>query len=204
MARILVSHPDKLIWVAVAKAASMVMHVAMLQKIGLPYGRWREAAIDSIEQVARMHGYFRFAFVRNPWARLFSCYVDKIVGPSIRDQQFILGAYGLRPGMPFEDFVRRVAEIDDPCADEHFVSQFYSLAHRGRLAVDYVGRFENLPGDWNRLRTAFDLPEIPFTPVGSNRRQLDFGYHKPHYSPELAEMVARRYADDIRQFGYVF
>lgn len=204
MARILVSHRDKLVWVAVAKVASMVMHVAMMQKIGLPFPRWHECALGSIARVAQMHGYFRFAFVRNPWARLFSCYQDKIAWPATSDQPFILGAYGFRPGMGFDEFVRRVAEIDDAEADEHFVSQFHTLSHRGGLAVDYVGRFENLPGDWDRLRVAFDLPGLLWAPVGSRRKRFDFDHHKRHYTVELAELVGRRYADDVRHFGYAY
>ncbi len=142
--------------------------------------------------------------MRDPWARLYSCYLDKIIGPSVRSQPFILGDYGMRAGMSFEAFVRRVAEIDDADADEHFVSQSHTLSHEGRLAVDYVGRFENLPGDWDRLRPLFDLPELPWRPVGTSRARFDFQYHCAHYTPELAAIVARRYAADLETFGYRF
>lgn len=204
MSRIIVSHQDKLVWVAVAKAASMVMHAAMTKKLGIRFNEWHRYSVPSIAQVRQMTGYFRFGFVRNPWARLLSCYMDKIVGPTIRDQQFILGQYGFTPGMPFEDFVRGVAEISDREADGHFVSQFYELGHEGELAVDYVGRFENLPAAWNELRPRYDLPELPWAPVGSPRSRFDFDYHKPHYTPELIEIVGRRYSDDVRHFGYEY
>jgi hypothetical protein len=204
MTRIIVSHEDKLIWVAVAKVASMVIHGAITQKLNLPFNEWRRCSIPSLAQVRQMTGYFRFAFVRNPWARLFSCYRDKIVGPTLRDDAFILGPYGLTPGMPFEHFVRAVAEIDDAEADPHFGSQFGALSHQGQLAVDYVGRFENLPGDWDRLRPRYGLPELPWAPVGSRRRRFDFNYHKAHYTPELVEIVGRRYADDVRHFRYEY
>ncbi len=204
MTRIIVSHEDKLIWVAVAKVASMAMHGAMTKKLNVPFRAWHRVSVPSIAQVKRMTDYFRFGFVRNPWARLFSCYRDKIVGPTVRDDEFILGDYGFTPGMPFAAFVRGVAEIDDLRADPHFASQFHALSHEGELAVDYVGRFERLPGDWDRLCQRYDLPELPWAPVGSSRPRFDFDHHKPHYTPELAEIVGRRYADDVRHFGYEY
>jgi hypothetical protein len=203
--RNIVSHDDKIIWVAVAKVASMAMQGAMTRKLGIPFNHWRRSSVESIEAIHKMDGYFRFAFVRDPWARLFSCYVDKIVGPTVRNgEQFILGRFGLKPGISFDRFVRAVAEIDDRDADQHFVSQFYLLSHDGRLAVDYVGRFERLPGDWNRLRPVWKLPDLPWTPVHTKRGRFDFDYHRPHYSPELIDIVRRRYADDIDNFGYEY
>ena len=204
MTRIIVSHEDKLIWVAVAKVASMVMHAAMTKKLNVPFHQWHRVSVASIAQVKRMTDYFRFAFVRDPWARLYSCYRDKIVGPTVQDDEFILGAYGFAPGMPFAAFVHGVAEIDDPQADPHFASQFHALSHEGELAVDYVGRFERLPGDWDRLRQRYDLPELPWAPVGSSRPRFAFDYHKPHYTPELVEIVRRRYALDVRHFEYEY
>ncbi len=40
--------------------------------------------------------------------------------------------------------------------------------------------------------------------LDSLRRRSDFEFHKPHYTPELVEIVARRYADDLRHFGYQY
>ena len=204
MTRIIVSHKDKLIWVAVAKVASMVIHGAMTNKLNVPFHEWHRVSVPSIAQVKGMTDYFRFAFVRDPWARLYSCYRDKIVGPTERDDEFILGQYGFTPGMPFEAFVRGVAEIEDHQADPHFASQWHALNHEGELAVDYVGRFERLPGDWDRLRPRYDLPDLPWAPVGSSRPRFDFQYHKPHYTPRLVEIVGRRYAEDVRRFGYEY
>ncbi|MCH5375255.1 MAG: sulfotransferase family protein [Planctomycetes bacterium] len=204
MTRILVSHEPRFVWIAVAKVASMVMHDAITKKLGIAFNDWHACSVPSTAEVAGMNDYFRFGFVRDPWARLFSCYRDKIVGPTVRDQPFILGRFGLVPGMPFADFVRRVAEIPDEQADGHFVSQFFALSFQGQPVVDYIGRFENLPADWDHVRQRFGLDPLPWAPVGSARPRLDFQWHRSCYTPELVALVRERYAADIQHFGYDF
>jgi chondroitin 4-sulfotransferase 11 len=198
----MVSHEHRFIWVAVAKVASMVMQTAVCERLAVPFAEWTRHALGSIAEVARLRDYFRFAFVRNPWARLCSCYLDKIVGPTLRRQEFILADYGMKPGMSFDAFVRRVAQIPDANADEHFVSQVFALSHEGRLAVDYVGRFENLPDDWDVLRGRLGLPELSWRPVGTSRPRFDFTYHHSYYTPALIEIVRQRYTADVQWFGY--
>ncbi|MCL4201799.1 MAG: sulfotransferase family 2 domain-containing protein [Pirellulaceae bacterium] len=204
MTRILVSHESRFVWIAVAKVASMVIHRAITDKLGIEFDDWPRCSAASTAEVAGMDGYFRFAFVRDPWARLFSCYQDKILGPVLHGRDFIFGDFGFTPGMAFPDFVHGVAEIPDEQADGHFVGQFHTLGYQRRLVVDYVGRFENLPADWEPIRLRFGLAPLPWTPIDSARRRSDFEFHKPHYTPDLVEVVARRYADDLRHFGYRF
>jgi hypothetical protein len=202
--RILVSHADRFVWIAVAKVASMVMHQTIAGKLGIAFNDWPACSLASPAEVARLEGYFRFGFVRNPWARLYSCYVDKILGPVLHGRDFLFAHFGFRPGMAFPDFVRGVAEIPDEQADGHFVGQFYALSHQNRLVVDYVGRFERLPADWEFVQQRTGLPPLAWTPMDSTRRQDDFNFHKPHYTRQLIETVGHRYADDVKHFGYAF
>jgi hypothetical protein len=155
---------------------------------------------------------FTFAFVRNPWDRLFSCYRDKIGGevegftsfdlkPGVAD--CLAGYDEFTGGMSFEDFVRAVASIPDDRADDHIRSQYTFLTNQaGTLGVDFVGRFENIEHDFARVAEEIGLPKDIKLPrlqsAGSPKR------HQDHYSPEVQKIVANRFRKDIELFGYRF
>lgn len=127
-------------------------------------------------------GLFSFAFVRNPWDRLVSCYRDKIQGEA-RDFTAFAPERGvaycvarfesLQAGMSFERFVDAIAEIPDTEADAHFRSQHTFVTNRaGDIAIDFVGRFESLARDFDavcdlhpRWSPNGDMVSIPPIPV---------------------------------------
>ena len=151
---------------------------------------------------------FTFAFVRNPWDRLVSCYRDKIRG-EVRDftgfapsgVAYCLDRFDVFfANMPFDDFVRAVVSIPDAEADEHFRSQADFVTNsRGSVAVDFVGRFEKLDEDFSTvarrigLGTRDPLPHLQAAPA---RGFAGF------YTEETAAMVHERYRRDAELFGY--
>lgn len=156
-------------------------------------------------------GLFSFAFVRNPWDRLVSCYRDKILGEvrdftaldPVRGVAFCLARFDdFRPGMSFEAFVRAVSAIFDQEADEHFRSQHSFVTNAaGKLAVDYVGRFETLDRDFRRVCEKLGRPDLKLPVVqAANPRRRYTEYH----TPETRDLVSERFREDIRLFEYTF
>ena len=108
-----------------------------------------------------------FAFVRNPRDRLVSCYRDKIAGEVPDFTKFsdsgvahcLAGFEEFEAGMSFEDFARAVSSIPDEKADEHFRSQAgYVTNSAGQVAIDFVGRYENLSEDFGKVANRIWLP----------------------------------------------
>lgn len=152
--------------------------------------------------------HYAFAFVRNPWTRLVSCYRDKIRGEVGDFTGFAesgvahcLAHYGVfTPAMTFADFVHAVAAIPDDQADEHFRAQAgYVTNAAGAIAVDFVGRYESFTEDFAHVGRTIGLPTNLRLPKLQAAPPADpAGY----YTPAIIEIVARRYQRDLALFGY--
>ncbi len=127
--------------------------------------------------------YFKFAFDRNPWDRQVSWYLYKTKSKSIRPS--------------FERFMqdRRRA----------FVTNYAIYTIDGELAVDFVGRYENLQDE---LAKALDLAgvgrhlEVPRTNVTPDKDQARD--YRNYYSDATRERVAEWYAPEIALLHYGF
>ncbi|MFP4011558.1 MAG: sulfotransferase family 2 domain-containing protein [Spirochaetaceae bacterium] len=158
--------------------------------------------------VRHFDGYTGVAFVRNPWDRLVSCYANKLnrrhlfQGPERRGTLKSLQAAGLYSAeMSFADFVRAVGIIPDSEANRHFRSQYTFLTdRRGSLMPQRIYRFEKLDEDLSALISDFGLPRMELPHKKSTSRRD----YREYYTPELRDMVAQRYADDIELFDYEF
>lgn len=154
--------------------------------------------------------YRRFAFVRNPWDRLLSCYLDKIKpDANFENQHFQHGIpkkfhkYGVfRARMGFDEFVHAVAAIPDKFADGHFASQYRRLILEGEIVIDHLARFENFREETNRFLKAIGLDEqieVPHLRKTARPKSL-----AQYYNAETVRAVEKRYSEDIRLFGYEF
>lgn len=190
------------IYIPIPKVACRSIKFTLAQHIGLK-GNPHTANWDYVPlaTVNRQTGFFRFAYVRNPLDRLLSCYAQKIVQfrkEPLRDGPLVFWKYGdtFHRDMEFGEFVRQVAQIPDRFSDPHFRSQHQFLLHRGKLAVDFLGRFESLQEDWDAVASRTALPPLP---------QQNRSKHRPYqeeYTPELARIACERYRQDVHLFEY--
>ena len=195
-----------IVYTALAKVANTSIKHALIKGEGLgdfekPHAQDIPVrTINSAEAVQRRSELFSFAFVRNPWDRLVSCWADKCGVNSDVD----MSGYGLPRGVSFEDFVGVVSQLSDPYSEIHFKSQTPFLCHGPQIAPSFIGRFEHLRHDWRTVqnvvmsRTGIALSDL---------RQLRASERRPYrdyYSRRMAMMVEERYQADVDLFGYKF
>ena len=140
---------------------------------------------------------FTAAFVRNPWDRLLSCYLQK----NQKNKLSFFERNNIPIDATFEKFVNLICKIPEHQADRHFRSQWTFLFNNiGEPLVDYLGYFENLDADFRSLCNKINLPEVhlPHENKTTHMRSKEF------YTKELAEMVEDRYKLDIKLLGYTF
>lgn len=159
-------------------------------------------ALDS--QPSRYEGYFRFAFVRNPWARLVSCYLNKVVAlrPGVfASFRFLYPRVGF-DRMSFADFVRFIHRVPDDLCEPHFKPQsaFFSDGD-----VDFVGRFERFQDDLAQVieRGGLDGRLLKYCGVKKMKSAAGKPY-TDYYTPETRRLVAEKYGHDLERFGYRF
>jgi hypothetical protein len=184
-------HEKKFIWFRVAKVGSRTILNHLLDNgVHLDVEQGRQLRYP----VNHFNDYFKFAFVRNPWDRLVSCWNNKVIDNNL----FRFNDAELEEMRKFENFVGYVAGINVDTCNRHLRSQ-NSLIDLNN--VDYLGRMESFENDLDHIfqRLELDTTTIKSRNVTSSRKP-----YQEYYSSELAERVSRIYYKDIQIFGYRF
>ncbi|WP_408589510.1 sulfotransferase family 2 domain-containing protein [Novosphingobium sp.] len=207
----IVSHRHRFIFAAVPKTGTHSVRQALreqmgdedVEQVGLFVNKrfpWADlAAIQhghlSLQQVRPYLGeeafgrYFKFAFVRNPFARFVSyC------------------AFMLRGGDLFQQHPRDVMRhfLFEQPPEQHilFQPQASLLVDRDgtTLLADTVGRVEDMQASYDAICARIGIAARPLERVnGSNHDD-----YRRYYDQALIDGVAARYAQDLDLFGYTF
>lgn len=220
---VIVLHEYKALYYPIPKVAcsSLKSMCVDLLDISLPQDAWKpdvfqttmyDEIVDksrfyvSRKDAGRLRDYWSFAFVRNPWDRLVSCYTEKIRSDGdpanfVNGVSKILLPYGVFfAGMSFSEFAISVAGIPDVDAEPHFKSQYtFITTHNGQSEVDFIGRFERLSEDFAYVSRRLGFtPDLPHLLTSAHRD------YRSYYDSDLATVIHERYRQDIELFGYEF
>ena len=151
--------------------------------------------------------YFKFSFVRNPWSRILSEYRYRNYFHHLSFRDFVLNKLP-RPG--WDDQYR------------HVMPQYDMLHDRqGNLLVDFVGRFETLQQDFDKVCERLGIVDSRLPHRNrSDKKSRDlkrkirnflfmngenrFQNMAEFYDDETREAVTEYYRKDIDTFGYEF
>lgn len=207
----IVSHRHRFIFAAVPKTGTHSVRQALreqlgdedVEQVGLFVNKrfpWEDlAAIQhghlSLRQVRpylggeAFGGYFKFAFVRNPFDRFVSyC------------------AFMLRGGDDFQQRPRDVMRyfLFGQPPEHHILFQPQArllVDEDGQtLLADAIGRVEDMQGSYDAICARIGIPSRPLDRVNGSSR----GDYRRYYDQTLIDGVAARYAQDLELFGYTF
>jgi len=164
----------------------------------------------------KFNNYFKFTFVRNPYDKMISEYFWKLrigfanlpAGRQVTNLIQIYQYYKLTHGKinqkEFEKFVinyakpRVLGHVTDLHSD-HFLPQSNFIYKDNKILVDFVGRFENLENDWQRISQKIGL-KIKL-PHANKTQHRDY---KKYYTEETKKIVKELYQKDLENFNYQF
>ena len=232
----MISREHRCLFVHVPKTAGMSIEHVFLRLAGLTWetraplllranddprlGPPRLAHLTAAEYVAcgyltaeEFASYFKFSFVRNPWDRMVSEYKYRGYPVKIDFKTYL---FRRLPPPGWTDNYR------------HIMPQHDFLYHEsGRLLVDFVGRYETLQADFDRLCARIGLPPTPLPRVNrsledqrpmsfrelrkrlrravhSREREHTFAHYREYYDDESREFVGQLFRKDVEAFNYSF
>ena len=163
--------------------------------------------LPNFEQHLIGSDFFKFCFVRNPYTRLLSCYLDKIVKPkTYKEKKGLMKFMGLDNNeidypISFNDFISQIEKQSLLDMDYHWRPQTY-LTCQSTIKYDFIGKLESFNSDFGVVGKmisseldSYYSPEV--------RHQTDANKMlAEYYNDDLYNRVYNIYKLDFENFSY--
>ena len=184
------------IFVHIPKAAGTSVALSLFGQLPYHYTAAEHRVIFGRRTFGR---YFKFAFVRNPWDRLYSAYRYLRAG-GWNDADKAWAEANLAQFASFDQFVLEWLHPERLNSYMHFRPQSEFICDwRGRPLIDQIGYFETIEEDFSLIARRLG---IEGTLEHVNRSSRD--HYRTAYSAAAIDRVAAVYQRDIEAFGYDF
>lgn len=199
----MISHQHRFIFIHIPKTAGTSIETALRDgSCRLLPGEWDHGRVPhtplnhlTLQELvdydlltpAQLKSYFKFCFVRNPWDRLVSEIFCPWMAPWFKD-------------MTVEQRLRRACDL---AATSQGIGNHLRLQHdflsADGLQMDFIGQFEHLEADFNRICRLLGLEvNLPHLNRSAHRS------YQAYYDAETQALAAAAYRPDIEAFQYKF
>jgi hypothetical protein len=150
---------------------------------------WRDRQVGGILSPREYRQYFKFTFVRNPWARVFSWYQN------VMRDRLHRNTLGIPDACSLSEFVHLNAEQWALRPQLHWIKD-----RSGKIALDFIGRYESLEDDFKIVCQRLGIVDSKLPKMLTSEDQEYTAY----YDQDSRELIARRYAPEIEIFGFYY
>lgn len=142
--------------------------------------------------------YKKFAFIRNPYDRLFSSYRYSFIQFARNSSTNVAFVTKYKS---FENFVIDWVTRDNVKNHYFFKPQVdYLCDECGRLIIDFLGRYETLHDDYLIVSNMLNSNEI----LGQSNSSGEKLNYRKFYDKKMIDIVKNAYFDDFKMFNYEF
>jgi hypothetical protein len=137
--------------------------------------------------ITKYNKLFKFTFVRNPWDWQVSLYNFMLQNKNHFQHNLVRE-------MNFEEY------IDWKITQKYDLQKDFITDDNGEIIVDFIGKFENLNSDFQKIGKHIDLSlELPH--LNQSKRKKDY---RSYYNKRNKELIAKYFEEDIDLFEYSF
>lgn len=164
-----------------------------------PLLRMYQLPAETLKEVLESPDFFRFTFVRDPYSRVLSAYLEKMTKRGAVYLSMEKSGFPETPDFP--SFVKLLSQNRKALMhDKHWRPQHVNLEYES-VNFDFIGKFENFESDfahvWHKLPTSISL-DIDVRPHQTHAAEKS----SQHYDSETVELVTKIFSKDFKYFGY--
>ena len=186
-----ISNLPKFIWFRNAKVGTRSIFTAF-ENSNVPFTA--ESPANCYYSPGIYKDYFKFGFVRNPWDRFVSGWLNKVV----KNNSLNFDETTHQEMQIFENFVSYCSTLDLGTCNRHFRHQ-HKLIDLNE--IDFLGRMESFNRD---LGDVFRILDLPLKKVPLKNKSEHSGNYHSFFTKETKSKIFEMYKKDIQIFGYTY
>ena len=163
---------------------------------------------EVFDDIKELEAYFKFTFVRNPYTRMLSAYLDKIQGNKL-EKRGIVNVLGMdindyeNIDIPFKLFLDTLASMEIRRMNGHFRPQVMQSCY-AVINYNYIGKFESFEADLVTVLEKLGCRNVSPRMIKTIRHHKTNAseLHEQYYDAETENLVKEIYKDDFLEFGY--
>jgi hypothetical protein len=161
--------------------------------------RWSRLTDDEREDMLLGSEKFRFTSVRNPYERIISCYLDKVVD---QHQDYnIRSRISMQGEVSMLSFLRLVAEEPPLKRDIHY-REMVELSYADDVTYTDIIRYETFEHDLRRIMERLNSTGWPIPKPAERRRTFAASHIESLLGTEECALIQSIYRRDFETFGY--
>ena len=202
----IINHKYRFLFIHIHKTAGTSITNTLNKLEGTEHLHHSHSMINVLD-INKYQNHFKFCFVRNPWGRLVSWY-NMMIQKKIHND---FSKYLLENSNTFSEFLdltdiimennpREINRYSTYPKSIGFNQLDYVSDNKGNVLVDFIGRFENLNEDYDKIIEKIGVKDLPLPHLN----KFEYKDYRTYYTDKDIEKVYKMYEKDIKYFGYKF